>query len=383
MGATFFYLYIVLSLFDWRKGPNLVHLSVWCLGLCGEVTIFVTTYLAAADCHFMPPDTKSSAVAEGRRCIDYWVRLDLTLYFIRMIFLSGMIFLFMAAWVWKATHKSETRLENGNASETTPLLNGHLTSYEAQNSPANGNGHAKSAAKISAHGPRNGAVKGRPRGHTNSNMDEDDNDAKRRRRSRTTSNAAKTPKGDGSAQQDEGAAFYRPKKLPHKTWWEYLKGYSLFFPYLWPKDSTRLQLNVLVCFLIVIVQRGINVMVPRQIGRVVDRLVDAIGEVKAGNPLTAEIFPLKEFLLLGLFWTLQGQSGLLGSLRSLLWIPVSQHSYRSLTTAAFNHVHSLSLEFHLSKRTGEVLSALNKGSSINNFLEQVTFQVVPMLFDLF
>ncbi|CAG7964056.1 unnamed protein product [Penicillium nalgiovense] len=31
---------------------------------------------------------------------------------------------------------------------------------------------------------------------------------------------------------------------------------------------------------------------------------------------------------------------------------------------------------------GEVLSALTKGSSINTFLEQVTFQVLPMLIDL-
>lgn len=376
IGATFFYLYIVVSLFDWRKGPNLVHLCVWCLGLCGELTIFVTTYIAAADCHFVPPDSRSLAMAKGHRCIDYWTRVDLTLYFIRMIFLTGMIFVFVAAWVYKAACKSEHRLESGNTSETTPLLNGHVTSYDAQAPTANGNGHAKTVAKHSALGFRNGNVKGR-------RLDDGDADAKRRRRSRTTSNAAKNMRGEIPAQQDEAAAFYRPKKLPHKTWWEYLKGYSLFFPYLWPKDSTRLQLNVLACFLLVLVQRVVNVMVPHQIGRVVDGLVKAINEVQSGNPLTYETFPLKDFLLLGLFWTLQGQSGLLGSLRSLLWIPVSQHSYRSLTTAAFNHVHSLSLEFHLSKRTGEVLSALNKGSSINNFLEQVTFQVVPMLFDLF
>jgi ABC-type transport system involved in Fe-S cluster assembly fused permease/ATPase subunit len=53
-----------------------------------------------------------------------------------------------------------------------------------------------------------------------------------------------------------------------------------------------------------------------------------------------------------------------------------------LSTAAFEHVHGLSLDFHLGKKTGEVLSALSKGSSINTFLEQVTFQVVPMLVDL-
>ncbi|KAJ5042860.1 uncharacterized protein L3040_004252 [Drepanopeziza brunnea f. sp. 'multigermtubi'] len=77
-----------------------------------------------------------------------------------------------------------------------------------------------------------------------------------------------------------------------------------------------------------------------------------------------------------------GTGGILGAIRSVLWIPISQYSYRALTTASFEHVHSLSLDFHLGKRTGEVLSALSKGNAINNFLEQITFQVLPMIFDL-
>jgi ABC-type transport system involved in Fe-S cluster assembly fused permease/ATPase subunit len=74
--------------------------------------------------------------------------------------------------------------------------------------------------------------------------------------------------------------------------------------------------------------------------------------------------------------------GVLGALRSALWIPIGQYSYQALSTSSFEHVHSLSLDFHLGKKTGEVLSALSKGNAINNFLEQVSFQVVPMLVDL-
>ena len=88
--------------------------------------------------------------------------------------------------------------------------------------------------------------------------------------------------------------------------------------------------------------------------------------------------PWFEICLYILYRWLQGNQGLIGSLRSCLWIPVSQYSYMELSTAAFEHVHGLSLEFHLGKKTGEVLSALSKGSSINTFLEQVTFQVVPL-----
>ncbi|KAK5707324.1 ATP-binding cassette-type vacuolar membrane transporter Hmt1, partial [Elasticomyces elasticus] len=120
-------------------------------------------------------------------------------------------------------------------------------------------------------------------------------------------------------------------------------------------------------------QRVVNVLVPYQVGVITDALSSDNGDFRV---------PWFEICMYILYRWLQGNQGLIGSLRSSLWIPVSQYSYMELSTAAFEHVHGLSLEFHLGKKTGEVLSALSKGSSINTFLEQVTFQVVPMLIDL-
>ncbi|KAK3377671.1 hypothetical protein B0H63DRAFT_547232 [Podospora didyma] len=182
-----------------------------------------------------------------------------------------------------------------------------------------------------------------------------------------------TPLLNDTGNANEEAAFYRPQKLPHRSWFEYCRGYSIFFPYLWPSDSLQLQGVVLLSFVLVIFQRIVNIMVPAQIGAVTDLLGD---NERIPNTVCAQLG------LLIFYEFLQGPSGLLGSLQAILWIPVSQHTYQALTTAAFEHVHSLSLDFHLGKRTGEVLSALNKGASINQFLEQVTFQVVPMLVDL-
>ncbi|KAL2259861.1 hypothetical protein VTK26DRAFT_6311 [Humicola hyalothermophila] len=184
--------------------------------------------------------------------------------------------------------------------------------------------------------------------------------------------SASSPDDQRRTQQDNETAFYRPEKLPHKSWLEYCRGYSVFFPYLWPSKSARLQIVVLVCFVLAILERIVNILVPTQLGVVTD-----VFKTKQGDAVW--VWELGLFILYKL---LQGPSGLLGSLRSILWVPVSQHTYRALITAAFEHVHSLSLDFHLGKRTGEVLSALNKGASINQFLEQVTFQVVPMLADL-
>ncbi|OAA42054.1 heavy metal tolerance protein precursor [Cordyceps fumosorosea ARSEF 2679] len=343
IGSTFFYLYIIFSLFDWKEGPSVAHLFIWVLGLVGEVIFFSTTFTTAAACRL----TNSRSQTGDNDCFDRWIKLDLVLYFVRILHLIALIGVFSFAWFGKVRAKRPEKLEDGFAHEHTPLLSGHQRSYDSQSGDVNTAG---------------------PNGRES---------YCRRPRSRTMSNAANY--SAPSSRKDEHTAFYRPQKLPHKTWWEYVRGYSLFFPYLWPKDSVMLQLQVLVCFILVIIQRIVNIIVPNQIGEVVKQLNHAIKEVQDGQPLTMELFPLRASLFLGLLWILQG---MLGPLRSLLWIPISQYSYRGLTTAAFNHVHSLSLDFHLSKRTGEVLSALNKGSSINSFLEQVTFQVIPMLFDL-
>ncbi|SPJ76281.1 related to vacuolar membrane protein HMT1 (heavy metal tolerance protein) [Fusarium torulosum] len=354
-GTLFFYLYILISLFDWRKGPNIVHFIVWILGFAGEVVMFSTTAVAAADCHFFRSVRNSDSEKDGN-CVDYWTKIDLALYFVRILHLLALIGVFSLAWIRKDRGADDKKVEEAHPAESTPLLNGHRWSYDTANGQL-ANGQVPNSRETNGR-----EVNGR------------------RSRGRTISNAHKTP---SFPKKEEPAAFYRPEKLPRKTWWEYLKGYSLFFPYLWPKDSVKLQLNVLICFILVLLQRLVNVLVPLAVKQVVNSLEVVIKQVQAGERLSMDNFPLKDFINLGVLWILQGQSGLLGSLRSILWIPVSQYSYRGLTTAAFNHVHSLSLDFHLSKRTGEVLSALNKGSSINQFLEQVTFQVFPMLIDLF
>lgn len=127
---------------------------------------------------------------------------------------------------------------------------------------------------------------------------------------------------------------------------------------------------MVVCLILLVCQRVINVLVPVYLGY----LVDALGY---GH------IPYKEIALYIIFRSLQGNQGAIGAARSVLWIPVSQSLYRRLSCAAFEHVLGLSLEFHLSKKTGEVTSALSRGAAMNTFLENFLFQVFPMVFDIF
>jgi ABC-type bacteriocin/lantibiotic exporter with double-glycine peptidase domain len=116
-------------------------------------------------------------------------------------------------------------------------------------------------------------------------------------------------------------------------------------------------------------QRVVNILVPYQI----EVLIRTIGVGK---------MPYKNIGLYILYRCFQGQQGVIGSLRAILWIPISQSLFRRLTCAAFEHVLGLSMEFHLSKQIGEVLSALSKGSALNTFLDSFAFDLFPMVFDL-
>ncbi|KAI7412267.1 hypothetical protein KC364_g19175, partial [Hortaea werneckii] len=169
------------------------------------------------------------------------------------------------------------------------------------------------------------------------------------------------------------AGWEKPKETPSRSWWEYLRAYTVFLPYIWPYKDRMLQVNFVLCFVIVGAQRVIQLLVPIQAGNITDILAGVDGPV---------YMPWGAISLYIVFRIFQGSNGLLGAARQVLWIPIEQYSYRELSVAAFKHVHMLSLEFHLGKKTGEVLSALGKGSSLNTFLESITFNVLPMLIDL-
>ncbi|KAK1536660.1 ABC transporter [Colletotrichum costaricense] len=203
--------------------------------------------------------------------------------------------------------------------------------------------------------------------------------------------------GNGASHNYGGAHPHGPAahKPPARTqvsgtgWLDYFAGFRVLFPYLWysdpafnrfadfanlsrarPKDSPVYQGIVVVCIILLIGQRTINVLAPIQLGTLVDSL--GYGTI-----------PYKQIVLYVVYRALQGNQGILGAARSVLWIPVSQSLFRRLSCAAFEHVLGLSLEFHLNKKIGEVTSALSRGSAMNTFLENFCFQVFPMVFDIF
>ncbi|KAI9802499.1 MAG: hypothetical protein M1825_002884 [Sarcosagium campestre] len=327
VASIFVYALILISLIDTSPSPTAAHQTTWSVGLLLEILLF-----AASLALYTSPHRERTALSSHggrlRRRPSGWEIVELLLDVLRIVLIFGLVGLYTALTGIRRIRQRRVDQLTSSTEETQGLLE----------PAADGNGHASSAPGASSYGG--------------------------------VEHNGKPPE----PVEAPVAGWSRPTTLPSKSWWEYIKGYMIFFPYLWPSKSRRLQLSVLVCIVIVLVQRVLNVLGPYQVGLVTNTL--------AGEDGQQPRLPWGGICLFILYRFLQGSNGVLGALRSMLWIPIEQYSYRELSVAAFEHVHGLSLDFHLGKRTGEVLSALSKGGAINTFLEQVTFQVGPMLIDL-
>ncbi|KAI9873720.1 MAG: hypothetical protein M1830_010691, partial [Pleopsidium flavum] len=154
------------------------------------------------------------------------------------------------------------------------------------------------------------------------------------------------------------------------NWWTYAKGFSIFIPFIWPSKDRLLQLCMAGVGLCLLAGRALNVLVPRQLGIVTNSLGTNGGHV-----------PWFEVSLYVFYTWLNSGAGIY-ALKTYLWLPVEQYAYKAISTAAYNHVMNLSSEFHDNKRSGELYQSISLGHSVNNLLETIMFQVLPMLVDL-
>ncbi|XP_045773433.1 ATP-binding cassette sub-family B member 6 [Maniola jurtina] len=147
-------------------------------------------------------------------------------------------------------------------------------------------------------------------------------------------------------------------------------------PFLWPKKSLCLQIYVFICILALIVGRAINLYVPIYNKKIVDSL--SIPPLLFRWDLVV-IYVFLKFLQGGG----TGGMGLLNNLRSFLWIRVQQYTTRELQLELFRHLHDLPLKWHLSRKTGEVLRVMDRGTdSIDNLLSYILFSITPTIIDI-
>jgi ABC-type multidrug transport system fused ATPase/permease subunit len=177
---------------------------------------------------------------------------------------------------------------------------------------------------------------------------------------------------DDDDDDDDAASIKRRRAKRLKEtggWLGYLKDFSIFIPYIIPKKDRMVQFSIFLCLVCLAGKRVLNILIPAQLGIVTNMILERQAPYGA--------------LFVWLLLTLLCDDTGLGLVESLAKIPIKQFSYRQLTNAAFNHVMSLSMEFHSERDSAEVMKAIDQGESLSNLLDTAVIEILPTVVDLF
>jgi ATP-binding cassette subfamily B protein len=144
-----------------------------------------------------------------------------------------------------------------------------------------------------------------------------------------------------------------------------------FLPMLWPKDDLELRFRVVIALLLVLAGKAITLAMPFAYKAVVDAMSGDRAAWMAA-------------LMLVIAYAGARFGGVLAdNLRNALFEKVGQHAARRLAARVFRHVHSLSLRFHLERRTGSLTKIVERGTkSIDMMLYFLLFNIAPTVIEL-
>ena len=154
-----------------------------------------------------------------------------------------------------------------------------------------------------------------------------------------------------------------------------LRTFATLLPFLWPQERPELKARVLLALFSLVLAKAANVMVPLVLGDAVDQLGNLDDEAHLWIGI-----PLAVILAYGIF---RLSSLALNELRDALFSRVAQHAVRKLALSVFEHLHSLSIRFHLSRKTGALNRFIDRGTnSVSFLLSFVAFNVIPTVIEL-
>ncbi|NQW02253.1 MAG: ABC transporter ATP-binding protein/permease [Rhodospirillales bacterium] len=143
-------------------------------------------------------------------------------------------------------------------------------------------------------------------------------------------------------------------------------------PYLWPTAQAGLKGRVVAAMLFLVLAKATNVAVPIFYKQAVDSLTPGGAAVVA--------VPVALLLIYGATRVL---SQAFGEMRDAVFARVAQRAIRLAGLKTFRHLHRLSLRFHLSRKTGGISRAIERGTKgIEFLLRFMLFNVLPTLLEI-
>lgn len=141
------------------------------------------------------------------------------------------------------------------------------------------------------------------------------------------------------------------------------------WPFLWPKGDLEIRVRVVLALLAIIAAKVANVFVPYFLKLAVDALDGSLVAL-----------PLWIILAYG---AARLMSLAFGQLRDAVFAKVGVRAIRKSALAILEHLHRLSLKYHLQRQTGGLSRSIERGTiAIQTLLSITLFNLFPTLFEV-
>jgi ABC-type transport system involved in Fe-S cluster assembly fused permease/ATPase subunit len=179
----------------------------------------------------------------------------------------------------------------------------------------------------------------------------------------------------------QSPASFRPQKISADRG-ALLTTLARLWPYIWPSDRADLKMRVAWATVLLLAAKLATVAVPFSFKWAVDAL-SGEAHVPAGTPSAMTWVFAAPVLLTMAYGGMRIVMALVTQVRDGVFAKVAMHAVRRLAILTFEHMHALSLRYHLERKTGGLTRVLERGrNAIETIVRMVILQLVPTLVEL-
>jgi len=150
----------------------------------------------------------------------------------------------------------------------------------------------------------------------------------------------------------------------------------LLWPYIWPADRIDLKLRVLFAVTLMLASKLVTIAIPYSFKWVTDALA---GKLAHGPAPVPQILASAASLTV-LYGSLRVLMALTQQGRDALFAAVAMNAVRRLAVEVFEHLHRLSLRFHLERKTGGLTRVLERGrNAVETIIRTSMLTAVPTI----
>jgi len=155
------------------------------------------------------------------------------------------------------------------------------------------------------------------------------------------------------------------------------------WPYIWPSDRRDLKGRVAVALVLLLLAKLATIAVPFTFKWATDALAGTPDAAAPGRPPWIVWVLAAPLMLTVAYGGARILMALLTQARDGIFAKVAMHAVRRLAMLTFEHMHLLSLRFHLERKTGGLTRILERGrNGIETIVRMVLLQLAPTVVEV-